>query len=157
MKGTYVLILLLRQSISQVHVGRLGSFDFAAGYYFYVGSAFGPGGLDARLAYHRRRHKQRPHWHIDYMRPYALLREAWTAASDARLEQAWVDALAALPGMQRPIRGFGSSDVSSYSHLLYNPTKPPSRQMVAALMEIPAMEQLCHVTIEVALYEDDGE
>ncbi len=37
-----------------------------AGYYFYVGSAFGSGGLRARLSRHLR-NKKKIHWHIDQL------------------------------------------------------------------------------------------
>jgi len=51
--GTYALLLKLDKQ-ERITVGRLGTFDFPAGYYLYVGSALGPGGLQARLARHRR-------------------------------------------------------------------------------------------------------
>jgi Uri superfamily endonuclease len=51
--GTYALLLKLDKQ-ERITVGRLGTFGFPAGYYLYVGSALGPGGLRARLARHRR-------------------------------------------------------------------------------------------------------
>jgi len=41
-KGTYILILYLNEP-AQFTIGKLGTFDFSAGWYAYVGSAFGPG------------------------------------------------------------------------------------------------------------------
>ena len=42
--GTYVLLLHLPDN-EQLTIGKLGTFDFPAGWYAYVGSAFGPGGV----------------------------------------------------------------------------------------------------------------
>ena len=55
-KGTYVLILNLKRA-KRIVVGnskkaKLSSRLFQAGYYAYVGSAFGPGGLAARIKRH---------------------------------------------------------------------------------------------------------
>ena len=45
--GTYALLLKLDKQ-EKITVGKLCTFDFPAGYYLYVGSALGPGGLQAR-------------------------------------------------------------------------------------------------------------
>ena len=70
-KGTYALVLHL-ECTEEITVGKLGMFTFPAGYYLYVGSALGPGGLEARLARHRRRGKKL-RWHIDYLLEHAQL------------------------------------------------------------------------------------
>lgn len=118
-KGSYILILGLSQPLVGLQVGRLGRFDLPAGYYLYVGSAFGPGGLRARLAHHQRRTKARPHWHIDYLRMQAQLCEAWTVASSNHLECVWCRALAAHPEVTIPIAGFGARDTGCAAHLFY--------------------------------------
>jgi Uri superfamily endonuclease len=67
-------VLVLRLDTPQtIAIGRLGSIDFPVGWYLYVGSAHGPGGLHARLARHRRRlgGTKRAHWHVDYLREHA--------------------------------------------------------------------------------------
>ena len=63
--GTYALILV-SSSDRWIEIGKLGKFLIQPGYYVYAGSAFGPGGLKARIAHHMRI-SQRPHWHIDYL------------------------------------------------------------------------------------------
>ena len=103
-------MLRLDADLIDLAIGRLGRYDCAAGYYLYVGSAFGSAGLAARLAHHERAVKQRPHWHIDYLRAQARLVEAWAVGTDARLECCWARALAGAPGLTMPIEGFGSSD-----------------------------------------------
>jgi Uri superfamily endonuclease len=132
-KGTYLLLLHL-PAACHVRVGRLGSYDMAAGCYLYVGSAFGAGGLAARLGYHMQRIKQRPHWHIDYLRAVAPIREIWAAAGVGRLEQVWCEALLAVPGFQVPIRGFGASDTRAPAHLLYAQAEPLPEVLSGALV-----------------------
>jgi len=127
--GTYVLVLSCR-SERRIRVGRLGPFRLRPGYYLYVGSAFGPGGLRARIGHHRRR-ALRPHWHIDYLRRYARLEAVWCAPG-VRAEHEWAAAIAALPGA-RGAPGFGSSDCSCPAHLFWfavlpdSPAPPPGR------------------------------
>ena len=59
--GTYMLVLRLPKR-RRLAVGRLGDFEFPAGYYLYAGSA--QGGLRGRVLRHLRADKKR-HWHID--------------------------------------------------------------------------------------------
>lgn len=120
-RGVYVLHLWLEQPVFQITVGKLGQFDLAPGHYYYVGSAFGPGGLAARL----RRHSavaKRLHWHIDYLRPQLTLRTIWVALTNERLECRWCAALAHLPELSRPIPHFGASDTGCGGHLFYAAT-----------------------------------
>ncbi len=115
-KGTYVLCLELH-SYQRIVVGKLGPFHLAAGCYAYVGRAFGPGGLAARLAHHLGR-PAAPHWHIDYLRARAGVREIWHARTRPADEHQWAQALAAIRGAEMPIHGFGSSDCGCPSHLV---------------------------------------
>jgi Uri superfamily endonuclease len=130
-KGTYVLILFLRKAV-RLQIGKLGCFDFKRGYYAYVGSAFGPGGLPARLKHHSST-SARPHWHIDYLRRAAILKDIWISAEADRCEHAWAEKLSALEAGQCPIKGFGSSDCRCFSHLIYFKGKPPSEVISKAL------------------------
>lgn len=109
--GSYVLVLEIRRSHT-LRVGRFGEVTLPAGVYAYAGSAFGSGGLRARLG----RHLQGSgamHWHIDQVRTVAEVRACFYTVSDTRLECAWSQALAALPGAMLPVRGLGSSDCRS--------------------------------------------
>jgi len=47
--GTYALILSCASN-ARIQVGRLGTMRLQRGYYVYLGSALGPGGLRARIA-----------------------------------------------------------------------------------------------------------
>lgn len=115
-KGIYVLYLELESS-RRITVGKLGTVQFEAGHYAYVGSAFGPGGLAARLAHHLRRTAS-PHWHMDFLRPHGRVRKIWQARTATVCEHQWVRALMQIHGATLPARGFGSSDCGCRSHLI---------------------------------------
>ena len=139
--GTYLLVMWLNRECD-VQVGRLGSFRLAPGWYLYVGSALGPGGLRARIARHARAEKHR-HWHIDYLLAEARLHDAWTRAGPVRRECEWARALASLPGMHTPIRRFGASDCRCEAHLFAAPERPTSEalaRVLGARLEPLAME-----------------
>ncbi len=57
-RGTYILVMHNSRETT-VQVGRLSDLLLKTGWYLYVGSAFGPGGLMARLKRHLRKQKQR--------------------------------------------------------------------------------------------------
>lgn len=146
--GAYVLILHLPAS-KTIQVGRLGRFDFPAGFYAYVGSALGPGGLAGRLGRHLRRAAagdvpgaaRRPHWHVDYLLGQARLVQVWLAVSDRRLEHDWAGQMAAMPGAAVIAPGFGASDCRCLAHLFHF-RRPP---------DLDAFRRLAGTPLAVAL------
>lgn len=92
------------------------------------GSAFGPGGLRARLRHHLESVAE-PHWHIDYLLEYAEPVEVWYALSGRKLEQDLAQLLEQASGFRMPIQRFGSSDYrrSRASHLFYSKRHPSFR------------------------------
>lgn len=116
--STYLLALWLCQP-ETVSVGRLGTHLFPAGWYLYVGSARGPGGVAARLNRHARHlgRNKRPHWHIDFLREKAVWAGAWAGA--AYLECAWAAEMQRLPHARTIVRGFGASDCGCATHLVH--------------------------------------
>jgi Uri superfamily endonuclease len=130
-RGTYVLLLHLPQS-NAITIGKRGRQEFPSGYYAYVGSALGPGGLAGRLRHHLRP-SPRPHWHIDHLRRLAGVVAIWYAASPTRQEHDWAALLPRLPGVSIPLAGFGASDCTCVSHLFYYP-RPPSFRLFQALL-----------------------
>src|ERR1035438_8832695 len=72
-------------STTSDRIGRLGALQLQSGFYFYVGSALGPGGVRARLAHHLKP-SRRPHWHIDYLRAHTRVEEIWYCLDTRRLE-----------------------------------------------------------------------
>ncbi|NTV62715.1 MAG: GIY-YIG nuclease family protein [Oscillochloris sp.] len=152
-KGSYILVLQLEQTIDALQVGRLGSFHFPSGYYLYVGSAFGSGGLDARLRRHERPHKARFHWHIDYLRACTRLCEVWTVSSAVRLECSWCAALANVAGIGFPAPGFGASDTGCYTHLFYLPRPPRATFLSQIILTDLVADGPVEIQIEVHTFE----
>ena len=115
----YQLLIRLRQAC-RIQVGKLGRFDFEAGYYIYSGSA--KRNLEARVARHCR--KQKPlRWHIDYLtsQPQAEVIETRTFVGDeCQLNQACKGTI--------PAPGFGASDCHQGcgAHLKYLGRKRPA-------------------------------
>jgi Uri superfamily endonuclease len=127
--GTYILLMRLPRG-QALTIGYLGRREFARGWYLYVGSAFGPGGVAARCNHHRRV-STRPRWHIDYLRQAALLRAIWFSHEPTHLEHAWAGVLAGQPGLSLPVRGFGASDCDCPGHLFYSASRPDIRHFSA--------------------------
>ena len=126
-KGTYLLLARLDQA-TWIDVGRLGTYTFPSGWYVYVGSALGPGGLKARLNRHRREDK-RLHWHIDYLLEHAEFEESWTIRSISRLECALAARVCQLPKAHVIVPRFGASDCRCDGHLVHIPYEPSVRQI----------------------------
>ncbi len=132
-RGTYLLILHVADDVPDLAIGQLGTFTFAAGYYLYVGSAFGSGGLAARLKHHHRIDKPHMHWHIDYLRAVAHLCEIWSTTYPQPLETQWCQALHDAAWLTQPIPRFGASDTRNPTHLFYSPTYPSLKRLSHAL------------------------
>lgn len=139
--GTYVLILHLPRSVEDICIGRLGQFRFPSGWYAYVGSARGPGGLAARLARHLRSLKSL-HWHIDYLRAQAQPVEVWYATGTQKRECAWARVLSGLSDASVPTPRFGASDCRCLSHLIHFASLPDLAVFAGALEELDAREVL---------------
>ena len=115
--GTYAL-LLASVTDAVIRIGRLGSLRLQPGFYVYVGSALGPGGVRARLAHHMRS-AERPHWHIDYIRTKTTLEGVWFCYRRKSRECGWARHFAKMTGVSVPMPGFGSSDCDCESHLYF--------------------------------------
>jgi Uri superfamily endonuclease len=120
--GTYILILRLKRD-RFIRIGKLGKFHFAPGYYTYTGSAFGPGGLNARLKHHLKL-TPRPHWHIDYLKNAAKVIEVWYSKQIEHLEHRCAEVFREISGVMLPAKGFGSTDCKCEAHLFYFVKRP---------------------------------
>ncbi len=119
--GTYALVL--RSDVStHGKIGRWGRLAIHPGYYIYVGSAFGPGGVLARVSRHCREVKPK-HWHIDYLRDFTTPTSIWYSHVPIHLEHRWADALAKMADTV-PVKGFGCSDCRCEAHLFFTARKP---------------------------------
>ena len=114
-KGIYHLIINLPIN-AIIDVGKLGRFNFQAGYYVYTGSAMN--GLESRLARHQRKEK-RLHWHIDYLLQHGKIINIVTHITYKRLECHFNKKIMSIKGCQMPVAGFGSGDCDCVSHLAF--------------------------------------
>ena len=129
--GTYAIVMRA-QDRQQLQIGRLGGVQLSKGWYVYVGSAFGPGGLAARISRHLRCHKTR-HWHIDHLIWATTVREVWYSQRQRDLEHCWAQAALDQPAAQNLLRGFGASDCQCLSHLVRFPTREAVKTLFNAL------------------------
>lgn len=113
-KGSYALVIDLERR-TRLTIGRLGTFDFPAGHYLYMGSALN--GLEARVRRHLRQDKPL-HWHVDYLAAAASVEQVWYVLGADRRECHW-SAVVLEHGGQVVAPGFGSSDCRCATHLLH--------------------------------------
>ncbi len=121
-KGVY-LLWLRPLTFEPVEIGRLGVMVPQRGFYGYVGSAMGPGGIAARVGRHLRRDKAM-RWHLDYLRPACEVVALWYLLTGQRVEHRWAESLAGLPGAVPAMAGFGASDHPGATHLFHFDTLP---------------------------------
>ena len=120
------------QDRQQLQIGRLGGVQLSKGWYIYFGSAFGPGGLAARVERHLRYHKTR-HWHIDHLIWATTVREVWYSQRQRYLEHCWAQNALDQPAARNLLRGFGASDCQCLSHLVRFPTREAVKTLFNAL------------------------
>ena len=119
----YVLVLRLDETI-QIEFPRVASDQLMPGWYVYVGSARGSGGIRARIKRHFQ-HGKTAHWHIDLLTMHAVEMAALAVTDGHECEL--VDKLLESLRFKVAATGFGSTDCSRCeSHLLTIPT-PASR------------------------------
>ena len=115
MKGTYCLIISMKKS-EKLDIGHLHNMHrFKKGYYVYIGSAMNS--LVPRLNRHLSDEKKM-HWHIDYLlkSPDCHIRDILFNISEERIE---CDLAESISKDGEEIPGFGCSDCSCSSHLIY--------------------------------------
>ena len=118
--GTYALVLSSTAD-RIIRIGRLGRTQTHSGFYVYVGSAFGPGGVRARVGHHQIR-SVRPHWHIDFLRACTTLEQVWYSYDLVPREHHWARLLRR--GASACVEGFGCSDCKCESHLYFFDAQP---------------------------------
>ncbi len=119
--GTYALVLHA-DAETEVPVGKLGVFELKAGYYTYVGSAFGSGGVRARVGRHHRKQKPR-RWHIDHLTACVRPVEVWYTHDRERREHTWARAMTRIAD-EPSVAGFGCSDCGCRTHIFYTASRP---------------------------------
>jgi Uri superfamily endonuclease len=139
--GTYVLVIQLVRAIT-IEIGKLGPVPFDAGYYIYTGSAFGPGGLAARVGRHLKCRKK-CRWHIDYLRRFAEIKEIWYTLHPEKVECPWAEVIQQTRRAIIPCPGFGSSDCRCKAHLFHFEKKPAFRTFSKKVRAPVRVKQLC--------------
>lgn len=129
--GVYLLLLYLSGE-ARIGVGRLGRLCLQRGYYFYLGSAHGSGGLRARIRRHVEGSEKR-FWHIDYLRAVADPVQIWFSCAGPAGEHMAAARLGEVHELGIPFPGFGSSDCSCPSHLFYAGERTAVRKVWAVL------------------------
>lgn len=112
--GVYILKIKLEKKI-EIEIGALGKNTFAPGYYFYTGTA--QRNLEARIKRHYSSDKNF-HWHIDYFLAEAELEKNFVFELSGEAECFLAQVLKENGGTT-PVSGFGASDCSCGSHLIY--------------------------------------
>lgn len=120
--GTYALVLKCENN-EEIAIGKLGRFRTQPGYYVYVGSAFGPGGLRARIGHHLRS-SSKPHWHIDYLKQFTEIIEICFSSGMERFEHRWAAILQSQADAVIPFPRFGASDCDCPAHLFFFEYRP---------------------------------
>lgn len=130
-----MLIAFVAQT-KRLQIGQLGSYELLPGYYAYIGSAHGAGGLRARIGHHLESTAD-PHWHIDYLLRWAAPCEVWYTVADAKLERKWAELFEKAKQFRVAVRRFGSSDYhrSRSSHLFYSKRRPSFRWFEQQVLE----------------------
>lgn len=139
--GTYAVIFQCHSKAKQ-QVGQWGMMSLRKGYYVYVGSAFGPGGVKARVSHHCCNTKK-PNWHIDYLRKFMRPVNVWYTCDPRRLEHRWAKVFLK-NNVMSPFRGFGCSDCDCYSHLFFTFKKPETAIFFNALPGDIEVESVQH-------------
>lgn len=142
-KGTYVLVMESKEDID-CKVGRYGILNVHPGYYVYVGSAFGPGGIRTRVCRHLKDGKKM-HWHIDYLSKIARISEVWYLYDKKCYEHLWARVFSSYPGVYIPLYGFGSSDCRCLSHLFFFKSAPSSKKFFEKVKETGECEGLINI------------
>jgi Uri superfamily endonuclease len=128
--GTYALLLRPTGS-GEVRIGALGTLELRPGRYVYVGSAFGPGGLAARVGRHVE-HPDTRHWHIDHLLDAVEVVEVLYTLDPRRREEAWARFFRGATGASVPLGSFGAGDCGCEGHLVHLREAPSPEALRAA-------------------------
>jgi sugar fermentation stimulation protein A len=111
--GIYIAILHLPKT-AKITVGKLGTFNFTKGFYFYVGSA--QRSLSTRLERHAKK-KKSLRWHIDYLSVKAEMLGAIAIPGSREFECQLAKKLSNM--FEPTVLSFGASDCKCTGHLFY--------------------------------------
>ena len=130
--------MLKSRQAKTIQIGKLAQLNVQKGYYLYIGSAMGPGGVISRLKHHSKV-SEKPHWHLDYLRAETEFHEAYALYSPERMECEWAGLIAQSEVASEPLKGFGSSDCQCNTHLFYFSSQA---KVAHAVREISAVRKI---------------
>lgn len=135
-KGTYILVLHLPRRTRFPVVGPFGTVILDAGYYCYVGTAHGSGGVRGRVGHHLRTPKAKRRWHIDYVRDAMQVLEVWVTYDLVKRECQWSSLVFNVLKGAVPVPGFGSADCDICpAHFCRFDSKPLFTKFATAIKE----------------------
>jgi len=145
--GVYYLILEVVSDF-KLNVGVLGLITLAKGYYIYVGSARGRGGVLARVLRHFRRGK-RIHWHIDYLTSSEWVNVVSAVVIFGDLSEGDLVRVVDTDTCFKPaVKGFGCCDYKGHGTHLYRYTcsgTPLQEYLITKLLETGIPKEAIYV------------
>jgi len=106
--GRYIIVGRLSNEVC-ITSGPFSGLLLTRGYYFYTGSAFGPGGLRARITRHLNPETKK-FWHFDHLKAFFCIEEVWYSLGGENQECQFIKELKGLDYSFFPLHKFGSSD-----------------------------------------------
>jgi len=113
-KGTYA-VLFRCDVVARIKLGCAGLHTLRPGWHVYIGSAFGGGGVGARVGRYLRRNAK-VKWQIDRMKPYLTPHEIWYTLDVEKRECLWAQAMLDMPRVSY-LSHVGSTDCDCKAHL----------------------------------------
>jgi Uri superfamily endonuclease len=113
-KGTYAVLFWCEVG-GAVKLGCAGMHTRPPGWHVYIGSAFGGGGVGARVSRHLRK-DAKVKWQIDMMKPFLTPHEIWYTLDSKKRECIWAHAMLEMPRVSYLPR-VGATDCDCRAHL----------------------------------------
>jgi Uri superfamily endonuclease len=115
-KGTYAVLFYCATKVVSLPRGCAGKYTLRPGWYVYIGSAFGPGGVCARVSRHLS--KGAPvRWQIDRTKRYLTPHAVWFTVDAKKRECLWARSVLKMPKASYLSR-VGSSDCDCPAHFV---------------------------------------
>jgi Uri superfamily endonuclease len=106
--GSYIVIGRLDNAVLLTS-GPFSGQQITPGYYLYSGSAYGPGGLRARITRHLKSDTKK-FWHFDHLKSNLSIEEIFFSIDTKNQECEFIKTIQGMPSVSIPLPGFGSSD-----------------------------------------------
>jgi Uri superfamily endonuclease len=106
--GSYIVIGRLDNDVI-LNSGPFSERQVTQGYYLYSGSAYGPGGLCARITRHLNPDSKK-FWHFDHLKANLFFEEILYSVYALNHECELIKAIQEMEKVSFPLPGFGSSD-----------------------------------------------